>query len=79
MLCRLTEHIITQVVAEVMVLFAVLSICICSPGQRRERQLSPLSALAPKGLNHHEAYRFCIFLVPCFLRLLNNFGTKWPL
>lgn len=79
MLCRLTEHVITQVVAEVMVLFAVLPICICSWGQRRERQLSPLSALAPKELHHPEAYRFCIFLMPRFLRLLNNFGTQWPL
>lgn len=79
MLCRLTEHIITQVVAEAMVLFVVLSICICSQGQRRERQLSPLNALAPKGLNRREAYGFCSFLVPCFLRPLNNMGTKWPL
>lgn len=39
MLCRLTEHIITQVVAEVMVLFAALSVRICRREQRRERQL----------------------------------------
>ena len=61
MLYRLTEHIITQVVAKEMVLFAVSSICIFKQGQRREKQLSPLSALAPKGLNHNVAYRVLHF------------------
>lgn len=76
MLCRLTEHIITQVVAEVMVLFAVLSTCSCRRGQRRERQLSLLSALAPEGLNHREAYRFLYFPRATFPQTLSNFGTK---
>lgn len=39
MLCRLTEHIITQVVAEVTVLFAVSPQCSCRQGQRQEGQL----------------------------------------
>lgn len=79
MWCRLTEYIIIQVGAEVMVLFAVSSVCICRQEQRRERQLFPLSALAPRGSNHNEAYSFSFSLCHVFLRLLNNFGTQWHL
>lgn len=56
MLCRLTKHIIIQVVAEVMVLFAVSSLHICRTGAERRKADFPLSASAPKGLSHHEAY-----------------------
>lgn len=61
MLCRLTEHIITQVVAEVMILFAVSSICICRQGQRRERQLFPLNTFSSERVKSQGALQSFTF------------------
>lgn len=41
MLCGLTEHIITEVVAEVTVLFAVPSMCVCREGQEEGSPPTP--------------------------------------
>ena len=76
MLYRLTEHIITQVVAKEMVPFAVSSICIFRQGQRKKKAAShPLSAFSFNRANRVLHFPHATF----FSRLLNNFGMWWHL
>lgn len=70
MLYRLTEHIITQVVAKEMVPFAVSSMCIFRQGQRKRKAAFPPLVL----LATIELIEFCIFPMPHFFQ---TFKQLW--
>lgn len=66
MLCRLTEHVTTKVLAEVVVLFTVPSLCCLQVEACIESQ--PLSwCYGSKGLKHNDVWDFTFSL--CYVLL----------